>query len=294
MIKYLTGVVDLQGRHYEITVDPGTENIMQIQVYLDGELVKTLRLTRDGYYEDSLLNYSTKRWIAWNNHPLLKELSTGSRIHHYKTSNMQQIFQSMQHYEGIAEEEHESTRVKIRERKLIPKKFERLRFLTYTKKQQTIHRFLSDLVRDCGGEEQPIMYYGDGSFASGGRGQRSVPCKWVKRECKNVFTCYSVNEFRTSQVCPTCNSRLLNVHKHLRSGDRPTRNIRGLKYCSSKICCAHRYKNRDLVGCTNIYRKTRNEYPEVLDRTGPRWANHAGTHHFRPPPDTLPRVEEQE
>ena len=258
-------------------VDPGLKNIVQVQIYRNGELVKTVRLTQNGYYATSLLNQSTKQWKAWNNRPLLKELSRGSQNHHFKTANMQRIHDSMHHYQGIPEGEEESTRDKIRIRALSPKKFERLRFFTYKKKQETIHRFLSSLVKYCGGVLS-IMYYGDGSFASGGKGQRSVPCKWVKRECKNFFTCYSVNEFRTSQICPTCNERLLDVRKHLRKGDRRTEMVRGLKYCSSHICRSHPYKNRDVVGCSNIYRKTRRDYPEIMTRSAPRWDHPAGKH----------------
>jgi hypothetical protein len=125
------------------------------------------------------------------------------------------------------------------------------------------------------------MYYGDGSFASGGRGQRSVPCKWVKRECKNYFTCYSVDEFRTSQICPTCNQRLMDVRKHLRDGPRRTVIVRGLKYCSSNECRSNRYKNRDEVGCNNIYRKTRRQYPEIMSRTAERWTVPPAKHELR-------------
>jgi len=125
---------------------------MEVQVYCQGQLVKTIRLTRNGYYEQSLLNLSTKRWKAWNSRPKLKELSRGSRIHHFKTADMHQINLSMQYYEGIPVGCQERMRDKIRDRKLIPKKFERLRLLTYKMKQRTIHRFLSDLVNFCGEE----------------------------------------------------------------------------------------------------------------------------------------------
>ena len=57
--------------------------------------------------------------------------------------------------------------------------------------------------------------------------------------------------------------------------------VRGLKYCSSDICRSHRYKNRDDVGCTNIYRKTRREYPAIMDRSAPRWIQPAGKHELK-------------
>ncbi len=265
---------------YVLVVDPGLKNILQIQIYRNGQLAKTVRLTQNGYYATSLLNLSMKRWKAWNNRSQMKELSHSHQIHHFKTADMQQIHESMDQYQGVQEGEQESIRDKIHVRALTPKKFERLRFFTYVKKQETIHRFLSNLVEYCGKQES-IMYYGDGSFASSGKGQRSVPCKWVKRECKNYFTCYSVNEFRTSQICPTCNERLLDVRKHLRTGPRKTVMVRGLKYCSSDICRSNRYKNRDVVGCTNIYRKTRRVYPIIMNRSAPRWAHPADKHDLK-------------
>ena len=199
----------------------------------------------------------------------MRALNNGRRDHHFKTSNIDQLHESINHYR--------ETRVGIRDRKLIPKKFERLNFYTYTMKNRTIHRFLSKLVK-LSGEVRPIMFYGDGQFAPGGRGQRSIPCKWVKRECKHYFKCYSVDEFRTSQICPTCNERLYNVRKHLRNGKIIW--VRGLKYCGSDICSSHRYHDRDDVGCHNIYRKTRVEFPNVMERSQPGWTVSARTHDF--------------
>ena len=120
--------------------------------------------------------------------------------------------------------------------KLTPKKLERLKFFTNTKKKKkTVHTFLSQLVRRSG-EIKPIMYYGNGQFAPGGKGQQSMPCKWVKQECKHYFTCYSVDEFRTSQICPKCNDRLFDVRKHLtRRNNKTAKRVffpRGLKFWS--------------------------------------------------------------
>ena len=110
--------------------------------------------------------------------------------------------------------------------KLTPKKLERLKFFTNTKKKKkTVHTFLSSLVRRSGEEIKPIMFYGNGQFAPGGKGQRSVPCKWVKQECKHYFTCYSVDEFWTSQICPECNDRLLDLRKHLRRNNKTGKKV---------------------------------------------------------------------
>ena len=147
----------------------------------------------------------------------------------------------------------------IRVQKLIPKKFERLNLLTFRMKKCCIHRFFSRLVK-FSGEELPIMYYGNGGFAPGGKGQRNVLRKWVKHECKRYFTCYSVDEFRTSQICPTCNDRLFNVRKHLCHGRRHTVMVRGLKYCNLNICRSHCYKNRNIIGLKNLCKNNTFQY----------------------------------
>jgi hypothetical protein len=222
-----------------------------------------------------MVDYAVKRWLVWNNHSPLKRLIEGRRVTHLKKANIDDIATSIQYYQSV--------RADIRVHKLIPKKFERLNLYLYGKKKAAIHRFLQRMLRYTG-ESKPIMFYGDGSFYHGGKGMRSVPCKWVKRECKLYFNCFNVDEFRTSQICPTCNSRLWDVRKHLRNpvDGRRTKMIRGLKYCCSDSCRSHRYLNRDDVGCYNIYRKTRTEFPEIMERGQPGWEDAALIHEFRP------------
>ncbi len=136
----------------------------------------------------------------------------------------------------------------------------------YGKKKAAIHRFLQKMLWSTG-KSMPIMFYGNGGFYHCGKGMCSIPCKWVKRECKLYIKCFNVDEFRTSQICPTCNECLWDVRKHLRKpvDKRRTKMIRGLKYCSSDTCRAHRYLNWDDVGCYNIYWKMRVEFPEIME-----------------------------
>jgi hypothetical protein len=173
-----------------------------------------------------------------SNNSNLKRLIEGRHVNHLKKANVDDIARSIQYYQSVREH--------IRVYKLIPKKFEQLNKFLYGKKKAAI-RYT--------GESKPIIFYGDGSFYHGGKGMRSVPCKWVKRECKLYFKCFNVDEFRTSQICPLCNECLWDVRKHIRNpvGRRRTIMIRGLKYCNSDTCRSHRYMNRDDVGCSNMY-----------------------------------------
>ena len=259
----------------QIVVDPGLTNIITAHLYQNMQIVAKFRLTRAQYYSESMVDYAVKRWLVWNNHPSLKRLIKGRCAHHLKKANIDDIITSIQYYQSV--------RADIRVHKLIPKKFERLNLSLYGKKKAAIHRFLQKMLRYAGASK-PIMFYGDGSFFHGGKGMRSVPCKWVKRECKLFFNCFTVDEFRTSQICPTCNERLWDVRKHLRDSEdkRRTKMIRGLKYCSSDTCRSHRYLNRDDVGCYNIYRKSRIEFPEIMERGQPGWEDAPSIHEFRP------------
>ena len=269
-----TGVIPPTGQ-FQFVVDPGLTNIINAHVYKDNKLDTKFRYTRAQYYSESMVDYATKRWSVWNKNPHLKRLIDGRRANHLKKADVDDIARSIRYYQSVRED--------IRVHKLKPKKFERLNMFLYGKKKAAIHRFLHKMLRYAG-ESKPIMFYGDGSFYHGGKGMRSVPCKWVKRECKLYFKCFNVDEFRTSQVCPSCNERLWDVRKHLRKpvGRRRTMMIRGLKYCSSYNCRSHRYLNRDDVGCSNIYRKTRMEFPEIMERGQPGWEDAASIHQFRP------------
>jgi hypothetical protein len=108
------------------------------------------------------------------------------------------------------------------------------------------------------------MYYGSGTFATGSKGQRYAPCKWVKEECKEFYHCITNNEFGTSQVCPVCNSRLFDVKKIMEDGS--VKKVRGLKWYDHEMCVDCPLKNRDAVGATNIYIKSKVDYPNVYDR----------------------------
>ena len=213
--QFSTGVVD-HGHSVELVVDPGNSNIMNVQIYRDGSLEHTCRLTRNQYYQESGLNHSQERWKVWNIQPAMKALIDGRRINHFKTTYVERIGQSIVFHQANVDNNHIL--------KLTPKKFERLKFFTNTKKKKTVHTFLSQLVRQSE-EITLIMFYGNGQFAPGGKGQRSVPCKWVKQECKHYFTCYSVDEFWTSQICPECNDRLLDLRKHLRRNNKTGKKV---------------------------------------------------------------------
>ena len=48
------------------------------------------------------------------------------------------------------------------------------------------------------GTKKPVIAYGSANFACNGRGEVSVPVKYVKEKCKPYFETVDVDEFRTS------------------------------------------------------------------------------------------------
>ena len=147
---------------------------------------------------------------------------------------------------------------------------------------------INSLEVDSGGYvhqyDHHVMLYGDGSFASGGRGEQSVPLKYIKKRCTLFFECHDVNEYRTSQICPDCKKcRLLAVDKDV-PGKEPTI-VRGLKWCPSDDCRKNRLKNRDYVGAKNImFRGLGNDTDNRLfDRTVHKWPSSTpNSHRFTP------------
>ncbi len=105
------------------------------------------------------------------------------------------------------------------------------------------------------GTKKPVIAYGSANFACSGRGEVSVPVKYVKEKCKQYFETVDVDEFRTSLICPDCDQPLCKVVKEV-NDDNKVRQIRGLRRCSSTVCRKNRisFKNRDLVGAKNILR----------------------------------------
>ena len=45
------------------------------------------------------------------------------------------------------------------------------------------------------GEKRPVIAYGDGTFPCHGKGEVSVPVKYVKKKCKQFYETIDVNEF---------------------------------------------------------------------------------------------------
>ena len=248
--------------------DPGNLNIMWI-IACDtlGKILFKKKLTRKFYYHASGINEQQRKTLQWNKS--LAGLFESLSIHHFKTADLTAYGDSIINYR-----DNFGT---IWERMAGSRKWSHAKFRLHRNKTKVIDTFLESLIPRNGlGQEiydKPHMYYGSGQFPSGGRGQKSVPLKYIKKRCQNFFHCWTVNEFRTSQVCHHCGlCRLCDVVKVSPDAKKKT-TIRGLKSCPSIECKHNPMKNRDEVGSSNIMMRGLGNDNTLFDRKLVPWKN---------------------
>ena len=222
------------------------------------------RLTRRKYYNNGKVDSSQKKTNKWNMN--VKDLLEEKSIRHLKTSNVNSFVESISFYRDNHDELWKTFAV--------TRKRSGLNFRIYQFKRRTLDKFLQDLKpRDDNKEyihTRHVMLYGAGTFGSGGRGERSVPLKYVKKQCGYYFNTHEVNEFRTSQICPDCSRcRLHDVEKSTH-GEQPTK-IRGLKWCPYFECRHNPLKNRDEVGARNIMKRGLGDQNPLFDKDIHPW-----------------------
>ena len=200
-----------------VVIDPGRINIIyaveRINTDANNKLknsAKNLRihtLTRNEYYRksggDKALK-KTHRWIEKDNMtPIFTELSKCS-LKTLKQENWSLYLATYCKYFD-----------QLWDHKCQPK-YSRLKFKKYICKLQCLDKFIVSLA-DVDGKkdskaDKPIIIYGDGKFASGGKGERSIPNKYVyDRLCKH-YTVILASEFRSSQVCCGCHEQLFDLY----------------------------------------------------------------------------------
>jgi hypothetical protein len=244
----VASIVEIRENDMILSNDPGRSNIMYI-IAFDAQkrilFVKTL--TRRFYYHQAGINKAQKQSNKWNTKN--SSLMEGRSKHHFKTSD-RQIFTSSIAFYG-------ENFTNLWNTYAVTKKWSLQNFLLYCSKNSVLDKFLEGLKLNVDADgykhcyDRNVMLYGDGSFPSGGRGEQSVPLKYVKKRCTLFFECHDVNEYRTSQICPDCQKcRLLAVKKDV-PGKKPDI-VRGLKWCPSDDCRMKRLKDRDYVGAKNI------------------------------------------
>ena len=103
------------------------------------------------------------------------------------------------------------------------------------------------------GQQKPVIAYGSAQFPSNGKGELSVPTVYIKNKAKNFYKVVEVSEWRTSKICPVCDTALQKVYQKSKE-DEKYYQVRGLLRCGSKSCKKISFKDRDSVGARNILR----------------------------------------
>ena len=200
-----------------VVIDPGRINIIyaveRINTDANNKLknsAKNLRihkLTRNEYYRKSGGDKALKmthRWIKKDNMiPIFTELSKCS-LKTLKQENWSLYLATYCKYFD-----------QLWAHKCQPK-YSRLKFKKYICKLQCLDKFIVSLSHVDGKkdskDDNPIIIYGDGKFSSGGKGERSIPNKYVyDRLCKH-YTVILASEFRSSQVCCGCHEQLFDLY----------------------------------------------------------------------------------
>ena len=235
-----------------IAIDPGRVNIVYAEEKLPDGSFKAYKLTRGQYYESCGMKRTNRRSKKW-----LEEVENEEKIfseYSPRTSSSEQFDKFMDNYISVYD--------KLWDNRL-KKKWSQQHFRVHRNKRKVLDGFFQSMHEK--GTRKPVIAYGKGGFASGGKGEVSVPTEYVKKKCKTYFDTVEVDEYRTSCVCPCCDALLSKVCKKTEDGN--IREVRGLRRCSSTVCSQASFKNRDSVGARNILRcLLERERPNSLTR----------------------------
>ncbi len=266
-VSSIASIIVFGNNDMVLSYDPGRSNIMFVISFdANGNVLFIKVLTRRNYYHQAGINDASKRSNRWNQN--LSNLVEGRSTHHLKTTNKTKMLASFAYFGAKFDQ--------LWNAYAVTRKWSRQNFRIYSMKNSVIDTFLHKLKQhvDANGIvhqfDKHVMLYGAGTFASGGRGERLVPLKYIKKRCKYFFECHDVNEFRTLQICPDCRKcRLQQVEKEIPGHAQSV--VRGLKWCPSPLYCENPLKNRDEVGAKNIRLRGLGDTNPLFDQKVHKW-----------------------
>ena len=236
-----------------IANDPGRTNIFFGVEQLENNTIKTYKLTKGKYYNESGMNkhkYKTDNWQKEIENEELKyrEISL-------KTIKEENFIKFIQNYSSVYDNLWENK---------IQKKRAREKFRVYTLKQKCLDRFFSSFCEED--KTKPIIAYGAAKFSPNGKHELSSPTTSISKKCSQHYKTEFVDEFNTTRICHDCDNLLNKVIKIV---DGKIRDVRGLKLCCSTSCHSS-FKNRDLNAALNILRCYKSSIrPPSLSRNSP-------------------------
>ena len=209
-----------------IAIDPGRSNL--IYAY-DTQYGEYHRLSRQQYYRDAGMKNRIRREC----------------LRHIK---LQGVYQSMSKSPAKSMSDldwYQYQQVIVRNytrlwtgHTLLSSRREALR--VYSLKQRCLDKFFNRFVKDG---EKPIVAYGAASINPTGKGELSVPVKYVYNKCKQRFHTIKENEEYSTKMHHACQQATVPIRRK-ESGAT----IRGLRWCST----CRKLVSRDKNACHNI------------------------------------------
>jgi hypothetical protein len=238
-----------------LSIDPGRTNLLLVAEVLPDNKVKTYRLTRSQYYQESGITKLGKMSAIWlrDLKLILLSLSNASP----KGVNMATFLEFLDVDMSVAD---------VMWRELLKKRWSQQRLRLYGGKKRVIDKFYTRL-RDAGGNDgrKIVVAYGASKVLPGGKGEVSVPTTKVYKVCKERFDTYLVDEFRTTRVHHEDDTILEGVGRVTEDGKVEV--VRGLLWCGSTNQGNSKFVNRDMNGALNIRRcLLLEERPAIMDR----------------------------
>ena len=233
-----------------IAIDPGRSNIY-FAVEKFGEDIKTYRLTRPQYYQESGIYKARKQTNRW---------TQGIQIPLVNMSLVSTKGDSFEDHKAYVKAYVENKELLWKE--YLDERWARQRLRLYSGKKRTFAKFFNKIQN--GGKVEKnnkniIIAYGSAEFAPGGKNEVSVPTTSAFKECTYRFCTIPIDEYRTTRVHHKDESILGKVgYKGMNES------VRGLLWCSSTI--GSKFVNRDLNAALNILRCATEVRPISLTR----------------------------
>ena len=240
-------------------IDPGRVIIYNTVVRdIDGTL-KSYKLKREQYYNDTGIYEARKKASTWNN-SIKATLTSLSNV-----SSKGVAFERYLSFIGNYFEEYDSMW-----NEYLKPRWSRQRFRLYCAKKRVFARYFNAIKNDYPSSRRIVMAYGSAKFAAGSKNEISVPTTTAFKECQYRFPTIVVDEFRTSKIHHE-NDAILQLVR-VKGSNYP---LRGLLWCP----VSNKFVGRDYNASLNILRCAIEETrPQALTRIEglPRIRQHVG------------------
>ena len=246
---------------YIIGCDPGRAFIYyMVHENKGSKKDDVFKLSRNQYYNDAGMIKARKNTNSWLNQEGVKEARD-------ELSNVSSKGDSLSDFIAYMEVVFKHWETNWNE--MTKKRWANQRLRLYGGKKRVFANFFNRIKKSASAENKSEIYvaYGSAKFASGGKGEISVPTSGAFKECKNHTNgkTFIESEFRTTRIWNEDKETLLKSVVSKKTGQK----IRGLLWCDSTINRKSKYVNRDLNAAKNIlhcFMLPKSQRPQMLSR----------------------------